>query len=651
MVEGKTKDKNTLIIEPILLNMNTTRIPLLFLLLFSTVLSAQIYVSPNGTGDGSSWAQASSIEDALANATSNQTLWLRRGTYAISTMLEIDYSQDGLRFFGGFVGTETALSQRDWAANVTILDGLTTTQIIHINGNDCVFDGITFVRGFTTGDVTATNTGGGAMYVGGGNNIIRNCTFRNNVSTSARGAGAMYIRSGTGHLVQNCTFENNRNPTVNYPSGQNGGGAIHNWTGNVTIQNSRFINNYSGQSGGAIYTWGQNLTLNNCVFNNNRTDGYGGAVHVNYFDTTFSNCNFQGNQSGGSGGAISNQHIISVNNSQFNGNTAQENGGAIYERGKISTILNSAFISNSAQVNGGAIYSNPPFAGDYLSISNILFYNNSSSSYGGAIYNGSDIRITNSTFVNNTNTALVHHFRESSTYYTYNTTVNNSIFYNNTKHTGLQYPDIAPYSSNDISDKDFRRNLLQENPLGVGNVLGVNPLFINAATGNFRLQINSPAIEYGRNILYTNVRGTGLGTDTDLGGDPRLFGTYVDAGAYERQSASTLTPPSCISTITPANNATNVAVNTNITWNSVATAIGYRISIGTTSGGTELVNNADVTTGTSYNPATDFPEDTEIFISVIPYNSVGPTTGCSGISFTTETLATIPGCATITSPT
>ncbi|MCK0127026.1 hypothetical protein MWU76_21740, partial [Gelidibacter sp. F2691] len=80
----------------------------------------------------------------------------------------------------------------------------------------------------------------------------------------------------------------------------------------------------------------------------------------------------------------------------------------------------------------------------------------------------------------------------------------------------------------------------------------------------------------------------------------------------------------------------------NIVWNAVTGADGYYVNIGTTSGGTELVNNADVTTGTSYNPATDFPEDTEIFVSVIPYNSVGNATGCPEISFTTETLATIP---------
>ncbi|WP_374331098.1 hypothetical protein [Soonwooa sp.] len=46
-------------------------------------------------------------------------------------------------------------------------------------------------------------------------------------------------------LINNCTFENNRSNYKVYPMGDNGGGAIHNWSDNVTIKNSVFRNNYT----------------------------------------------------------------------------------------------------------------------------------------------------------------------------------------------------------------------------------------------------------------------------------------------------------------------------------------------------------------------------------------------------------------------
>ncbi|UNY97931.1 BspA family leucine-rich repeat surface protein [Zhouia spongiae] len=109
------------------------------------------------------------------------------------------------------------------------------------------------------------------------------------------------------------------------------------------------------------------------------------------------------------------------------------------------------------------------------------------------------------------------------------------------------------------------------------------------------------------------------------------------------------TAPSCTTITVPSNGATNVSVSTGISWNTVSDADGYYISIGTTSGGTDIVNNESVV-GTSYTLASDLPENTTIYVSVIPYNSTGSATGCSEISFTTETIATAPDCTSIISP-
>jgi len=63
-------------------------------------------------------------------------------------------------------------------------------------------------------------------------------------------------------------------------------------------------------------------------------------------------------------------------------------------------------------------------------------------------------------------------------------------------------------------------------PGGTGNVIS-DPLFVNAATGNFHLQAASPCINAGNNTYAT--------TPADLAGNPRISGGTVDIGAYELQ--------------------------------------------------------------------------------------------------------------------
>lgn len=68
-------------------------------------------------------------------------------------------------------------------------------------------------------------------------------------------------------------------------------------------------------------------------------------------------------------------------------------------------------------------------------------------------------------------------------------------------------------------------------------------------------------------------------------------------------------------------------------WSAVEGADGYRISIGTTDGGTDVVNNEDIGSITAINFTGNF--NTTYFYSVIAYNNVGDATGCTGGSFST----------------
>jgi len=66
---------------------------------------------------------------------------------------------------------------------------------------------------------------------------------------------------------------------------------------------------------------------------------------------------------------------------------------------------------------------------------------------------------------------------------------------------------------------------------GVGNITNA-PLFVDASSGDLRLQSNSPCINAGNNA-YASVA-------TDFDGNPRIVGGTVDIGAYECQSPALL---------------------------------------------------------------------------------------------------------------
>ena len=77
---------------------------------------------------------------------------------------------------------------------------------------------------------------------------------------------------------------------------------------------------------------------------------------------------------------------------------------------------------------------------------------------------------------------------------------------------------------------------------------------------------------------------------------------------------------------------------------------GYKINLGTTTGGTDILNAEDVGNVTTYDLASDLSYSTTYYCTITAYNLDGDATGCTEESFTTETIATIPNCTTLTLP-
>ena len=122
---------------------------------------------------------------------------------------------------------------------------------------------------------------------------------------------------------------------------------------------------------------------------------------------------------------------------------------------------------------------------------------------------------------------------------------------------------------------------------------------------------------------------------THTGGDCYFYIDNIIA------TQATSSPPNCTVLSTPANGATSIS-STVVSWTAATgAATGYRLNVGTTSGGTTVLNNFDVANVLSYNLGT-LLSGTTYYVTVIPYNLNGSATGCTESSFTTCSAYTIP---------
>ncbi|AZQ58748.1 T9SS type B sorting domain-containing protein [Maribacter sp. MJ134] len=106
----------------------------------------------------------------------------------------------------------------------------------------------------------------------------------------------------------------------------------------------------------------------------------------------------------------------------------------------------------------------------------------------------------------------------------------------------------------------------------------------------------------------------------------------------------------CPNLIGPVDGATNIPVDTSITWENIPGVTGYVISLGTAPNGTDIVNQRAVGSVTTYDPPLGLPENTEIFVTITLFFLNLPDITCPSQSFTTGDVTTPPLCTTIRSP-
>ena len=105
---------------------------------------------------------------------------------------------------------------------------------------------------------------------------------------------------------------------------------------------------------------------------------------------------------------------------------------------------------------------------------------------------------------------------------------------------------------------------------------------------------------------------------------------YIDDVSWSVQPT---TAPVCATNIVATPNATCGNFATTFAWDVTPGADGYKMTIGTTAGGSDVLNNVNIGSNPSYSFIGNF--NTTYYYVIKPFNVVGDATGCTEQSFTT----------------
>lgn len=275
----------------------------------SSAAAGIIYVKWNSPGsgdppvyDGKSWDTAfHAVWQGLAAATAGDDVWVagnKDHPYVIRITLK-----KGVGLYGGFAGTEASRDQRNWNANVTILDG---------DGGGTVV---------VSGDAATATT------------VIDGFTIRNGGN------------SGIGCMNSSPTISNNT--IIGNGTLENDGG-IYCLYASPLITNNTITGNTAYDGGGICSSYSSPTISNNTIRGNTAVDGggiyVGGSLPTMVFNNTIS-----GNRARRGGGIMCSGSAIIANNT-ITGNDSWYSGGGVHCQSGTSVISNNVVAFNSSGI-------------------------------------------------------------------------------------------------------------------------------------------------------------------------------------------------------------------------------------------------------------------------------------------------------------
>jgi uncharacterized repeat protein (TIGR02543 family) len=344
------------------------------------------------------------LTEAITAASGGEQVWVIAGTHTdISQALKI-----GVSLYGGFAGTETALSDRvkgtnPWDyTNETILSGVgrafvgSATNSDGINSNAVLKQNVNsnttpiIVDGFTI-----TNGEHGIIFVSGGGTTVQNSIIKENgavgLSVTATGStgidgGGISFRAGTTPVtIDNCLIENNL--------AKSGGGIVSanvtDATGTLlTVSNTLIRNNKARiqYTLSGTYTFGAS---NTSIY------GYGGGIFLGG-RTVVNNCRIEGNEAIVGGGVVMRTNGGQLNNSIIVGNKALYGAGVSYDPRATNAATNTGIYNCLVANNTTTLTTTDQFSATTWSPTRITGRGD------GVYFTQAGQKITNSIFVGNT---------------------------------------------------------------------------------------------------------------------------------------------------------------------------------------------------------------------------------------------------------
>ncbi|NGM63090.1 gliding motility-associated C-terminal domain-containing protein [Sphingobacterium sp. SGG-5] len=243
-----------------------------------------VYVkqSSTGTGMGNSWDNAvPELRDALSwtkdnwdvAANGSLQIWVAEGIYKpTSDPSDRDATfqlANGVEIYGGFAGTETTLTQRDWQTNATILSG-------DIDNNDTGVDGVITNRDQIEGE---------------------------NSYTIVNGSGVDATAVLDGFILTGGLSNGSGQPRL--PS--RSGGGIYNDAGNATFSNLIVSGHATANWAGGVLNYnGSSPTYTNVIIQGSNGPVGGGMLNHTDSHPTLTNVLIRGNQSNNAAGGMAN---------------------------------------------------------------------------------------------------------------------------------------------------------------------------------------------------------------------------------------------------------------------------------------------------------------------------------------------------------
>ncbi|WP_234572346.1 choice-of-anchor Q domain-containing protein [Rhodohalobacter sp. 614A] len=548
-------------------------------------------------GAGNSWANALAELSTAINWATNSwdegtlQIWVAEGIYKPTPNADQSisfYLLNNVEIYGGFSGEETALENRDWENNATILSG-------DLDGND-------------------------------DEEIITNPT------TQIRGNNSYHVVNGSNSdetavldgFIITAGYSNGPEPR------DDDGAGIFNDAGSPTLRNLIIQGNRASRYGAGVVNWeNSNPYLTNIKIEMNYASSSGGGVYNNNSNPVFDNVIFRENVTATSGGGMYSQNSSSpvITNSAFVGNTA---------RGGFGTGI----------FGGGGMY----LASGSPILTNILFSGNRATDNfgrGGGLLNGATSPIlTNVTFSGNIAYSGGAMFNNTSSS---NAIVRNSIFWDNEDDTGIGTPTSSFYNLNGATVA-FSYSLVEgHDPEGDGNLDGTdsgnNPLFVTSidpddaptTAGDFRLQETSPVISGGSNSFFDSGQTPDISSiSTDLDGNTRVNNT-VDMGAYEFQGDLIVLPETVVLT-SPLDEAVNTTIKPEFIWESLESADEYHLQVSENSNLSSPIIDQTELEENSFQPANDLDYSTTYYWRVRGINPGGTGEWSEVFTFTTLSL-------------